>query len=177
MHLTYPCSLGFVPESRIPRRFYLSSGRHSLESSPKGCPFFQEPSKDSSFLSAQHCDRVAFTSESYSWCSNSLHSTEVVTFSGGRRDECLTLWELLEEAKDLWDQREHGWAWPWPEGWVFQGLLDVVFKYFTLNSTKHRNDLLSNVNITVLLSHIEPLGYNVMFTHSHMFTEIFHFCT
>lgn len=38
MHLKHPCSLGFVPESRIPGRFYLSSGRHSLESSPKGSP-------------------------------------------------------------------------------------------------------------------------------------------
>lgn len=151
----------------------------TLNPPPKGllCPFFQELRRNSSFLSELHSYRVAFTLKSSSWCLNPLHSTKVVTFSGGRRDECLTLGELLEEAKYLWEQREHGWAWLWPEGWVFQDLLDVVFKYFALHSTKHRNDLLSNVSITVLLSHIEPLGYNVMFTHSHMFTEIFHFCT
>lgn len=37
--------------------------------------------------------------------------------------------------------------------------------------------ILSKVSIMVLLSHIEPLGYNAMFIHSHMFVEICHFCT
>lgn len=147
-----------MPKSRILWRFYQGI---ALNPPPKGllCPFFQELRRDSSFLSEHPCDRVAFTLESSSWCLNPLHGTEVVTYSGGRRDGCLTLRELLEEAKYLWEQREHGWAWLWPVGWVFQDSLDVVvFKFFTFHSTKHRNDLLSSVSIMVLLSHIEPLG-------------------
>lgn len=46
--------------------------------------------------------------ESSSWWSNPLHSARTVGFFWKERDEGFSLDELLEEEKDLGDQREHG---------------------------------------------------------------------